>query len=116
MTGGATIGQSGSNRQSAIYISIAVTDVRPLTFGSRKLALEELATSSNGSERITINDEARRVWCHGIAPTDTQLFCQGLTNALASHVRYLSLVDQLAEYGRRKKTASRKQHAKNLSP
>src|SRR5215510_14415728 len=56
MAQSAAIGQAGAKCEVRVDVADAVTVVGPLSLGTSKFALEELAPASNGPEGIVVND------------------------------------------------------------
>src|SRR5262245_14453198 len=63
----AAIGQSGAERRGLLDIAHAVVHARADPLLDGELALENLASATNGAEWIPLDDEDRRIGGHLIA-------------------------------------------------
>src|SRR5215471_11934027 len=64
---GAAVGQAGPDGDCRVDVSEPVLDAGPLLLKPGGLPLEDLATTANRAERISVDDERRRVGSHPVS-------------------------------------------------
>jgi hypothetical protein len=100
---GAAISKACANSTDQVDIAGAITVSRALTLSAEKLPLEDLASTADGAERISIDDEQRGIRRHQIATARTYFIGQRFVDPGFGRVRGLIVVDQLgAHHGREK--------------
>src|SRR5215831_4102407 len=95
MAQSAAIGQAGAKREVRVDVADAITGIGPLSLGTIKFALEELAPAPNGPEGIVANDAYGGSRCVNVAASSADLIDQRLVNAGLKIVRRLGIVDHL---------------------
>src|SRR5438309_5563299 len=103
VTAGAAICQACANSTGQVNIAGPITVSRALSLSTEKLALEDLASTADRTERISIDDEQRGIRRHQIAAARTYFIGQRFVDPGFGGVRGLIVVDQLGAHHRREK-------------
>jgi hypothetical protein len=112
---GAAVGQTGAEREIRVEIADSIAVIRSLSLQVSKLALKELAPTSNGTEGIVADDAHGRGLRIHIAPPGADLLCQRLVNAGVEIAGCLGIVDHLCPGHGHKQHCCRKRQDQETS-
>src|SRR5512142_3121996 len=96
MASGATVGEARADREIGLDVAGSVAGARPLALGAGELALEELASTADGPERVAADDECGRVGDEESPTTRSDFLGQGLVDSFSGRVGRRCLVDELS--------------------
>src|SRR5262249_33888163 len=105
---GTTIGKPRADSADVVDVADPIAVIGPLPLSAGKLALEELAAATHGTERIPVDNEQGRIGSHQIAPPGSDFVCQRLVDPCLGRVGGLVVINHLPQHRRRGKNSKKK--------
>src|SRR6266513_5311903 len=95
MTCCTAVGEPCANRAVGVEVANAVAFIASLSLQPGEFALEELPSTADGTKRVALDDENRRVPVVSVAASRAHFIRQGFCNPYSCCIRRLGLIGQL---------------------